>query len=238
MESDSTSPAVSKRLRLSKLAITALALAPALVAGNVGIALFGVIGEWSSGWEGLTKLILFLFWGQVALFGGSIISALAIILAWVAQRRIRRQPDQLTGRPLARLAVKISATSLLAVWGIIGGTAAVFAIKDTPRRAAEADIRTALQAVVKYSLANDTFPDSLAQVVSSETAGNYIYLGKGLPSEYADYRTAGSQIFVMHATRSVDGKFAVICANGMTHEWTKEILEAALRESDTLRGSR
>jgi hypothetical protein len=237
MEPDSTSPAVGKLTRLSKLAVTALALAPVLVTGTVGIALFGFIGEWKSGWEGLTKLILFLFWGQVAIFGGSIIATLAIILAWMALRKIRKQPDQLTGRPLARLAIKISVTSLLGVWGIIGGTAAVFASKDAPRRAAESDIRAAFQAVVQHSLENNTFPDSLAQVVSSETAGRYTYFGKGLPSEYADYRTAGSRIIVMHSTGSVDGKFAVICANGMTHEWTKEILEVALRESDTLRGN-
>jgi hypothetical protein len=142
----------------------------------------------------------------------------------------------LQGLQQARLAVIISATSLLAVWGGIGGFVAVHAVDEAPHRAAEADLRAAFQAVVHYSKHHDTFPDTLEQVVSSETAGRYVYLGKGLSSAYNNYRTTGSQgIVVMYATHSVDGVVAAICANGMTHEWTKPILEGALRDSEKQR---
>ncbi|MCE9610078.1 MAG: DUF4190 domain-containing protein [Chthoniobacter sp.] len=232
-------PPNGQRPRFSKLAGAAILLAPLLAYGAVGIILYLVFGEFESGWDGLVQLIGFVFWAHVAVIGGSISAALAIILGCVALRQIRKRPDELSGHRQARAAVIISVISLVGVWGVIGGVAWVSASREANLRARAEDIRAPFRAVVQYAQNSGTFPDTLEQVTSSDTASRYIYLGKNLPSEYANYQTEGSQsIVVMYATHSEAGKFVAICANGMTHEWTKPILDGALRASDTLRNSR
>jgi hypothetical protein len=236
MTQDYDIPADGPRSRSSGLASTAIFLAPILAIGIVGVALLLAADISKSGWGGFGQVIVFSILAQVVIYGGSITAAIAIVLGCVAQRQIRKQPDKFKGHRQARAAVVISGFSLLGVWGIIGLVGAVHSIRQTPHRAAEADILATFGAVVRYSRKSDTFPDTLEQVVSANTASNYLYFGKGLPSEYADYQTLGSQrIVVLYATQNIDGKFTAICANGMTHKWTKPILDKALRESDTLR---
>jgi hypothetical protein len=137
------------------------------------------------------------------------------------------------------LALIISITSLIGIWGAVGSIHAIQLHREAPLREAEAKIREAFRAVEEYSRGHKTFPDTLGDVLRAETAGSYTYLGKGLPSEYANYQTPGSQsIVVMYSSSPIDGQHVAVCANGMTHFWSTLTLESALRESEKQRGTR
>jgi len=110
--------------------------------------------------------------------------------------------------------------------------------REAPIREAEENIRTAFHAVVDYTREHETFPDTLREVLKQEAANRYTYLGKGLPSEYANYQTPGSQVIVVMYSRSaIDGRHVAVCANGMTHVWSPLTLDHALRTSEKQRGT-
>lgn len=221
------SPPNGHRPRFSKLAGAAILFAPLLIIGSVGGILFWTSSAPRPGMEGLGKLIALAVLAHVVVIGGTITACLSIVLGCVAQRQIRNRPDALRGRGTARAAVMISAFSLLGVWGVIG----TFEARRARHTAAVADIQSAFAAVAQYARNNDTFPDTLEQVTSAKTAARYVYLGRGLPSDYADTQTQTiERVVLMYATHDVEGKFAAIFSTGTTHEWTKPVLEGVLRK--------
>jgi hypothetical protein len=223
--------------RFSKLAGAAIILAPLFLAGSAAVAAYFMTATWRTGWDGLGQLG-FVIWAHVAAYGGSLTAVVSIILALVARRKIIRRAEMLRGLPQVRLALIISLTSLIGIWGAVGSIHAIQLHKGAPLREAEADIRAAFRAVVDYSREKETFPDTLGEVLKPETANRYTYLGKGLPSEYADYRTPGSQVIVvMYSPSPIDGRHVAVCANGMTHVWSPLTLDHALRGSEKRRGS-
>lgn len=224
------------RPRFSKLAGVALVLSPLLVVGCVAYTLYWLNVTWKPGWDGLGQSIALALGAQVVLFGGSLTAVVAIVMALVARRKIRRLPDKLRGLQPARMAIIVSVTSLLGVWSAIGAFTAIRHLREAPQRAAEEDIRVAYLATVSHARNHGTFPEKLEQVLSPEMAVRYIYLGNNLPWIYADHQTSNSQsIVLMHSKDSIGGKYTAVCANGMTHAWTEIILRSALRESARLR---
>ena len=229
------------RPRFSKLAVAAMLVAPLPVIGLflLAFAFLTVRAAPKQGWDGLGQIIMLGLGAQVLLIGGTICAALAIVLGSVASRRIRLRAHRLKGRRTALAAMWIGVASLVVGWGSIAMVAGIISHRQAPRSAAAEDIRTVYGAVTEYAMKHGTFPDALAQVASAKVCARYVYLGKGLPAAYRDYRTTGSQsIVVMYEAQSVDGKFTAICANAMVHYWTKPILDGALRQSDAERAMR
>jgi len=226
------------RPRFSKLAGAALILAPLFLVASSAVAAYFMTATWRSGWDGLGQLIVFAVWVHVAAYGGSLTAIVSIILALVARRKIIRQAGMLGGLPQVRLAIIISLTSLVGIWGAFGSIRAIQVHREAPIREAEENIRTAFHAVVDYTREHETFPDTLREVLKQEAANRYTYLGKGLPSEYANYQTPGSQVIVVMYSRSaIDGRHVAVCANGMTHVWSPLTLDHALRTSEKQRGT-
>lgn len=228
----------AEQRRLSKLAGVSIFLAPLLFIGCASATAYWLNATWKSGLDGMGQFIVFAIGAQVALFGGSIAAVLSVILALFAQRKIRKQPETLRGLSQARLAIIVSLSSLLGVWIAVGSIVGIYSLREAPRRTAMADIRTAYLAVAGYTREHETFPDTLDEVLSPEEARRYTYLGKGLHSEYIDYQTSGSQsIVVMYSNETINGEYAAVCTNGMTHEWTSLILFGALKESEKIRSN-
>ena len=221
--------------RFSKLAGTAIFLAPLLLLGSSVLSLYWLYGTWQSGWAGFGQLIAFVIWVQIVLIGGSVAAVATIALALVARRKIHRS-DKLRGLPQVRLAIIVSLASLLGIWGALGSVAAIRSHREAPRRAAEADVRAAYVALADHAREHKTFPDKLEDVISPEAARRYTYLGMGLPSEYIDHQTPGSQsIVVMYSIETIDGEHTAVCANGMTYGWTPLVLHMALKDSEKVR---
>lgn len=228
-----TGNAISRR---SKLAVAALLLSPSFLIATLALCGYWLNTEWNSGWEGLEQLIGFAIAVYAVFIGGSVLALLSLILAFFARRKIRRNPQQLTGLPQARLASLIAITSLVAIWVTALTAIEIHARPKRAELAAEREIAIAYSSVADHAREKGAFPDGLEDVVPSETARRYTYLGRGLPARLAGSGTPDAQsIVVMYSNGTVRGMYAAVCANGMTHSWPEMILREALKESGKLR---